>query len=51
MNSYYLNDFLEFEKEMNEAAMKKDHDERRPRATKYGTTAFYNFRNKKRRKK
>lgn len=47
MNSYTMDDFLEVERMMEEAAEASDHAKRRPRETKYDTTAFYNFRNKK----
>lgn len=48
---YSTSDYMEIVKMMDESAEAAEHDKRRPRATKYDTTAFYNFRNKKKGKK
>lgn len=48
MNAYSHNDFDEFVRRMEFAAEQADHEKRRPRATKHDTTAFYNFRHKRR---
>ena len=52
MNNYYsVSDYNEIIKMMDEAAEAAEHARRRPRETKYDTTAFYNFKNKKKGKK
>lgn len=52
MDNYYsYNDFYETMKMIDAAAVEEDHAKRRPRETKYDTTAFYNFRNKKKGRK
>lgn len=51
MNSYCTSDFDKFIRVLEHAADVADHEKRRPRATKHDTTAFYNFRNKRKRNK
>ena len=38
-------------KQLNEAYEHEEHNRRRPRATKHGTEAFYNFKRKKKRRR
>lgn len=45
---FSLDSWDEFAKQMEHAADVADHEKRRPRTTKHDTTAFYNFRHKKR---
>lgn len=48
-NSYYsINDEI---RDINLAIEHERHNERRPRSTKHSTTAFYNFKVKKRKKR
>jgi hypothetical protein len=52
MNSYYsYSDLVETQKMIDKAAEDVYHASQRPRETKHDTTAFYNFRKKRRGKK
>lgn len=46
--NYYFD--KEFQRQIDEAIERKDHADRRPRATKFQADRFYNFRKKKARK-
>lgn len=51
MGAYSMSDFAMVEKMQEEVARQKEHQEHCPRATMYDTPAFYNFINKRKKRK